>query len=73
VKGIIESRLQRLKEYDGNDDGADDNEMIFDEVTAEDKGGDQEEALENLFDENHLKQSDADREEPEQALLHARR
>jgi protein HOOK3 len=73
MKGIIESSLQRLQEYDGNDDGADDNEMIFDEATAEDKGEDQEEAVENLFDANHLKQSDADREQLEQALLHARR
>ncbi|KAG7366431.1 HOOK domain containing protein [Nitzschia inconspicua] len=82
MKGIIESSLQRLEEYDApdlNDDALeDDPEMIFSNdsgagvaASAADRG-----AGGALFDADHLKQTmptDADKEELEQALLEAKR
>lgn len=69
MKGVIESSLQRLEEYEGNEDGAYDPEMIFNENSADEKG----EEDTNMFDANHLKESDADKEELEAALVAARR
>jgi protein HOOK3 len=69
MKGIIESSLQRLDEFDGDEEGINDNEMVFDEST-EDKGEGEEEVA--LFDANHLKHA-PDNEELEQALIDTKR
>jgi hypothetical protein len=85
MKGIIESSLQRLEDYDAPDlnddviyDTADgDPEMIFSSdsgVGVSKDGGDGGNGA--LFDADHLKKSlptDADKEELEQALLEAKR
>lgn len=81
MKGIIESSLQRLEEYDSpnlnHDMMEDDPEMIFanDSSGAPGAGSDGE-AGGALFDADHLKQSmltDADKEELELALMEAKR
>lgn len=80
MKGIIESSLQRLDDYEigkDNDDfnEEDDPEMIFSEETTE-PGFTQTGTSENdeaLFDANHLRQSGGDAEELEQALLDTKR
>jgi protein HOOK3 len=72
MKGIIESSLARLDDFDGGEDEGMDNEMVFAELELNDKQ-DEDAAL---FDANHLKSSgasDADKEELERALLDARR
>jgi protein HOOK3 len=72
MKGIIQSSLARLEDYDGGDDEGVDNEMVFAEAESKDKND--EDAV--LFEANHLKSngaSDADKEELERALLDARR
>mmetsp|Transcript_17489 Transcript_17489/g.50394 ORF Transcript_17489/g.50394 Transcript_17489/m.50394 type:complete len:591 (+) Transcript_17489:179-1951(+) len=75
MKGIIESSLQRLEDYDGDDEEGEDNEMVFGggiEVEEEDeKGG----AEAGLFDANHLSSGvgDADKEELERQLMETRR
>jgi len=72
MKGIIETSLQRLEDYDGNEDEGHDNELVFG-----DSGGDEKVEEEDavLFDANHLKSgvSDADAEELETQLMEARR
>jgi protein HOOK3 len=86
MKGIIESSLKRLEEYDApdlNDDDVDmgeDPEMIFsnDSTGGGARGGSGADggAGGALFDADHLKQTlptDADKEELEQALLEAKR
>mmetsp|Transcript_12496 Transcript_12496/g.26442 ORF Transcript_12496/g.26442 Transcript_12496/m.26442 type:complete len:590 (+) Transcript_12496:182-1951(+) len=80
MKGIIESSLQRLDNYDDidrddDDFNEDDPEMVFSEETAEpgvgDAGGQNEESL---FNANHLKRAgDADAEALEQALVETKR
>ena len=69
MKGIIQSSLARLDDFDGGEDEGMDNEMVFAETESNDKHD--EDAV--LFEANHLKSSDADKEELEQALLDARR
>ena len=70
MKGIIESSLARLSDYDGGEDDGDDNEMIFgDNMTSEEKI---EESL--LFETNRMKDDgmegmDAEKEELERTLL----
>jgi protein HOOK3 len=74
MKGIIESSLQRLEDYDGEEDEADDNELIFgNNGGSEEKAEEEEEAA--LFDANHLKSGggDMDKEELETQLLETRR
>ncbi|KAL3921716.1 MAG: hypothetical protein SGILL_002601 [Bacillariaceae sp.] len=84
MKGIIESSLKRLEEYDApdlNDDDMmmeEDPEMIFanDSSGAAGKEGADGGAGGALFDADHLKKSmpsDADKEGLEQALLEAKR
>lgn len=81
MKGIIESSLQRLDDYEigkDNDDvnEDDDPEMIFSEETTEPgfTNTGTSENDESLFDANHLRQSGGgDAEELEQALLNAKR
>jgi len=68
MKGIIESSLQRLENYDGNEEEVDDNEMVF---GGEEKGEEEEEVA--LFDANHLKTSNEDTEELETQLMETRR
>jgi protein HOOK3 len=72
MKGIIESSLQRLEEFDGGEAEGDDNEMIFGQVSGDEKV-EEEEAV--LFDAGHLKQgaSDVDSEVIERQLLETRR
>lgn len=71
MKGIIESSLARLEDYDGNEEDGDDNEMIFNGVQPDKV----EEEDTTLFDANHLRAgvSDADKEELETQLLEVRR
>jgi len=70
MKSIIEASLSRLDEYEGDEDDADDAEMVFDEI-ATDEAKDLEGAL---FDTNYLKAgNDAEKEDLERALLEARR
>ncbi len=69
MKGIIESSLHRLEDYDGNEDEVDDTEMVF--GGGEDKGDEEEEV--GLFDINHLKPGNADAEELETQLMETRR
>lgn len=72
MKGIIESSLQRLEEYDGNEEEVDDTEMVFGAGAAgDDKGDDEEDAV--LFDVNHLKSGEIDMEELETQLMETRR
>jgi protein HOOK3 len=80
MKGIIESSLQRLDDYNDNDQedfdfNEEDPEMVFAEEKVEPgvgaTGGDNEESL---FDANHHKRSgDADAEALEQELLDTKR
>mmetsp|Transcript_6334 Transcript_6334/g.9605 ORF Transcript_6334/g.9605 Transcript_6334/m.9605 type:complete len:577 (-) Transcript_6334:40-1770(-) len=71
MKGVIESSLQRLDEYDGDEGEGEDTEMIFGEVPVEEQG---DEGEAGLFEAGHLQQNtDADKEELEQALLEVRR
>lgn len=73
MKGIIESSLARLSDYDGGDDDGDDNELIFgDNMTSEEKI---EESL--LFETNKMKMDgmegmDVEKEELERTLLETR-
>jgi protein HOOK3 len=69
MKGIIQSSLARLDDFDGGEDEGMDNEMVFAESESNEKHD--EDAV--LFETNHLKSSDADKEELERALLDARR
>lgn len=73
MKGIIESSLQRLEEYDGGEEEGDDNELIFGGTGGSDEKADEEEAV--LFDANHLKSGggDMDKEELETQLMETRR
>jgi len=73
MKGIIESSLQRLEDFDGNEDEVDDNEMVF--GGGLEKGGDdeEEEQTSGLFEANHLKAGAADTEELETQLMETRR
>lgn len=87
MKGIIESSLNRLEDYDSpdlnDDDMVDDPEMIFSNDSSGAPGGGTGAAAVGtdgasgaLFDAEHLKKtlpSDADKEELEQALLEAKR
>jgi protein HOOK3 len=71
MKGVIESSLQRLDEYDGDEGEGEDTEMIFGEVPVEEQG---DEGEAGLFEAGHLQQNtDADKEELEQALQEVRR
>jgi protein HOOK3 len=72
MKGIIESSLARLEDFDGGEDEGVDNEMVFAEAESNDKHD--EDAV--LFGANHLNSrgvSDADKEELERSLVDARR
>eukprot|EP00934_Nitzschia_sp_Nitz4_P000573 Nitzschia sp. Nitz4//scaffold141_size107518//66940//68781//NITZ4_004284-RA/size107518-augustus-gene-0.84-mRNA-1//1//CDS//3329536312//573//frame0 len=74
MKGILESSLARLEDYDdGEREDGDDNELIFGNSGTDDK--DQDDEPTGLFDANHLKAgaSDADKEELETQLLETRR
>ena len=72
MKGVIESSMQLLEEYDGDEGDGDDTEMIFGETPAGDDAGDEGEA--GLFDAGHLNQSsDQDKEQLEQTLMEVRR
>lgn len=72
MKGIIESSLQRLEDFDGNEDEVDDNEMVF--AGGIERGGDdEEEEVVALFEANHLKAGAADTEELETQLMETRR
>jgi protein HOOK3 len=82
MKGIIESSLKRLEDYDAPDLQDDDMmmeedpEMIFQTDSAGALNGADDGAGGTLFDVDHLKKSmptDADKEELEQALLEAKR
>jgi len=84
MKGIIESSLQRMDDYDDTDGDNDnineeeDPEMIFSEDTGEPGAGRFSigNSGESLFDADHLKQSlpmDADTEKLEQSLLETKR
>jgi len=85
MKGIIESSLQRLNDYEDNEldnedinEDDDDPEMVFSKDTDESGVGRsmKGEGGESLFDADHLKQSlpsDADTGELEQALLETKR
>jgi protein HOOK3 len=85
MKGIIESSLQRMDDFDDTDgdneyinDEEDDPEMIFSEDTVEPGAGPSAigDGGESLFDAGHLRQSspmDADTEELEQSLLETKR
>jgi protein HOOK3 len=76
MKGIIQSSLQRLEDFDTeSDEEGVDNEMVFGEGTSDD-AQDMDEDI--LFDKNHLKtgggmMSDAEKENLERTLLEARR
>lgn len=80
MKGIIESSLQRLEEYDGGDEEGEDNELIFGDTGgggSDEKNDDDEDAA--LFGANHLKSAggggsgDMDKEELETQLVETRR
>ena len=76
MKGIIESSLSRLEDFDGDNEEGDDNEMVFGEAMSDEKHDMVEEESSVLFETNHLKSSatsDADKDELERALLDARR
>jgi len=73
MKGVIESGMKRLSNYDGNNDDGDELEMNFDTPDDNNANDDNDDDA-VLFEANHLKDPSAvDREDLETALLETRR